>query len=442
MRSERPPLRLALAGFGTVGMGLADILEQNREKLTARAGREIRIHSVLVRDQAKARTRPLPSGARLCADVSELVQDARVDVVVELMGGLEMPRRLIRAALEAGKHVVTANKALLAEEGEEIFRLAGQHGLHLGYEASVCGGVPVIQVLREGLAANKILALAGILNGTCNYILSSMSGEGLSFEAALKRAQSLGLAEADPSLDIEGWDSAHKLALLIRLAWGINYPFKHMPVTGITRVTPEDIRFAGEFGCNIKLLGQAALTEDRQSGRTRLDAWVFPSLVPESNPLSQVGQAYNALRVEGNAVGAVFLHGLGAGGPPTGSAVAADLLRIALGTGPHNTGYAGSGRADLEIMPPLESASGYYFRLTVPDRAGVLKVVAAAMAEQQISVAQVIQKSQRGGGVVPLVIMTHQTTARAVEAALAGLKSSGILTEAPVYYKVLAAGGE
>ncbi|MCL1889812.1 MAG: homoserine dehydrogenase [Desulfovibrionaceae bacterium] len=433
--SPLPPLRLGLAGFGTVGGGLSRLLEENREELLARCGREISIRAILVRDPARARPCPFPDGARIYTKPEDFSGDGEVDVLVELLGGVELPGRLIRAALEAGRPVVTANKALLAEAGDDLFRLAAHKGLHLGYEAGVCGGIPIIQALREGLAANRHLTVSGILNGTSNYVLSAMTNDGLSFSQALKQAQELGFAEADPALDIQGLDAAHKLALIIRLAWGAHYPFKELPVEGIVGVTLEDIGFAREFGYSIKLLGYAALRE-LAAGESRLEAGVFPALVPEDYLLAKVDHAYNAVRIEGNAAGAIFLHGPGAGALPTASAVASDLLRIAGGGRPNNTGYVHQEPFRIAVLPPQEAVSSYYLRLTVPDRPGVLRVVAGAMADHQISVAQVIQKGQKDM-VVPLVIMTHDTTVRAVRCALEQIRSCGILAADPVFYRVM-----
>ncbi len=423
------PLMLGLAGFGTVGSGLAKILDENQADIMRRCGRNVRIKSILVRDPAKKRPYPFPQGSRLCADASALVSDPEIDVIVELMGGIEAAEKLVRMALEAGKHVVTANKALLAEKGAPLFKLAAEKGLHLGYEASVCGGIPIVQTLQEGLAANSITSISGILNGTSNYILSAMTGSGLPFEVALKQAQELGFAEADPTLDIEGFDAAHKLTLLIRLAWGVDYPFTQLPITGITRVAAEDIQFAREFGYNIKLLGQARMEDGR------LEAGVFPTLVPNNYLLAKVGHSYNAVRIEGNAVGSIFLHGLGAGDLPTGSAVAADILNIARGALANNTGYAIANLPKAQIMPPREAKASYYFRLMVLDRPGALRDVAAAMADHNISIAQAIQKGQEN--VVPLMFMTHDTTARDVEAALQQVKGTGILSAEPVHYRVM-----
>lgn len=449
--ADNNALVLGLAGFGTVGTGLARILEENGTEIRARTGRSIRIKTVLVRDAAKKRPH-MPPGALLTTDMGLLVSDPDIDVVVELMGGVEEPGRLITAALNAGKHVVTANKALLAETGNELFSLAAEKGLHLGYEASVCGGIPIVQTLRESLAGNRIESLVGILNGTSNYILSEMTTEGLPFEVALKQAQELGFAEADPTLDIEGFDAAHKLALLIRIAWGVEYPFEKLPVQGISSVRPEDILFAREFGYRIKLVGHARLTGGSLADGAGIEAGVCPTLVHSTFLLARVGGAYNAVRVEGNAIGSVFLHGKGAGDLPTGSAVAADILAIARGGAANNTGFAKPALpVPARVIPAREASSHYYIRLKVTDQPGVLRDIAAIMAENGISIAQVIQKDGPGshppregrqnGACVPFIVMTHEAPAAGVEKALATLGASPLVHEPPVHYRVMAKKG-
>lgn len=423
------PLVLGIGGFGTVGGGLIQILHDNAEVIKLRTGREIKVKAVLVRDPSRKRACALPAGALLTADMDDIVNDPEIDVAVELMGGLDKAGEFITRALQAGKHVVTANKALLAEKGGPIFKLAAEKGLHLGYEASVCGGIPIIQTMQEGLAANRIVTLSGILNGTSNYILSTMTSEGLSFDVALRQAQELGFAEADPTLDIGGFDAAHKLTLLIRLAWGVDYPYEKLSITGISGVAPDDIQFAREFGYNIKLLGHARYEDGS------IEAGVFPTLVPKNYLLARVGHSYNAVRVEGNAVGSIFLHGLGAGDLPTGSAVAADVMNIARGARPNNLGYVLDTLPKAAILPAQEAVSSYYFRLVVVDRPGVLRDVAAAMADHDISIAQAIQKEQKE--VVPLMFMTHEAKAKNVVAALEQIKKSGLIRAEPVHYRVM-----
>ena len=451
--ADNNALILGLAGFGTVGTGLARILEENKAEIHARTGRDIRIKTVLVRDAAKKRPH-MPPDALLTTDMDLLVSDPDIDVVVELMGGVEEPGRLISAALNAGKHVVTANKALLAETGNTLFALAAEKGLHLGYEASVCGGIPIVQTLRESLAGNRIESLVGILNGTSNYILSEMTTEGLPFDVALKQAQELGYAEADPTLDIEGFDAAHKLALLIRIAWGVEYPFEKLPVRGISSIRPDDILFAREFGYRIKLVGHARLVGGSLADGAGIEASVCPTLVHSTFLLARVGGAYNAVRVEGNAIGSVFLHGKGAGDMPTGSAVAADILAIARGGAANNTGYAKPAMpVPARVIPPHEASSHYYIRLKVTDRPGVLRDIASIMADNGISIAQVIQKDGPGshppkecsgkenGACVPFIAMTHEAPAAGVEKAMATLAASSMVHEPPVHYRVMAKSG-
>ncbi len=423
-------LVLGIAGFGTVGTGLATILEENRDWIFQRTGREITVKTVLVRDLAKKRAAALPQGAVLTDDPAQLVNDPDIDVLVELMGGVEAPKRLIMQALEAGKHVVTANKALLAEDGFDLFRTAQAHNVGLYYEASVCGGIPIVQTLRESLAGNTINSLVGILNGTANYILSEMTTNGSEFATALAQAQQLGFAEADPTLDIEGFDAAHKLCLLIRLAFGKDYPFASLPVRGIADVDPMDIEFAREFGYRIKLLGEVRKVGDE------LEAGVFPMLVHHTLLIARVGGAYNAVRLEGNAVGPVFLHGLGAGDKPTGSAVLADIMAVARRCPPNNTGFVEQVPPPARIMPPEESGACYYFRVMVRDQPGVLRDLAGAMAKHDISIAQAAQKGQDPRG-VPIVFMTHEAKASAVAAALTDLKRIGLLLAEPVHYRIL-----
>lgn len=443
-------LTLGIAGFGTVGSGLLRILAENRQEIFSRTGCDIRVRGVLVRDASRPRACPLPEGAFITTKMEDLLDDPKVDVVVELMGGTGKAAELVEKALKAGKHIVTANKALLAESGNAFFALAAEKGLHLAYEASVCGGIPIVQTLRESLAANRIESLEGILNGTSNYILSEMTSGGLSFVAALNKAQELGYAEADPALDIGGGDAAHKLALLIRLAWGVEYPFAELPVQGIKSVKPEDIGYAREFGYRIKLLGHARLVGESLGKGAGIEAHVAPALVHETFLLAKVGGAYNAVRVEGDAIGSVFLHGKGAGDLPTGSAVAADILAIARKAAPNNTGFSNPALpAPAKVIPPQEASSPYYLRLSVSDTPGVLRFVAGTLADNGISIAQVIQKDRAGNHpplehsgdkepCVPLIVMTHEATAAGVQKALQVFGDSNFVHEPPVYYRVLA----
>ncbi|MDD6181093.1 MAG: homoserine dehydrogenase [Desulfovibrionaceae bacterium] len=424
------PLRVALAGFGTVGGGLVRVLQENQELIRQRIGRDIEVRKVLVRDVHKPRAVALPEGAVLTSNPDELADDPDIDVLVELMGGIDAPHALITRALERGKHVVTANKALLAENGIGLFQMAAEKGLSLRYEASVAGAIPIVETLKKSLAGNRIESLVGILNGTSNYILSAMSSEGLDFDTALKQAQELGYAEADPTLDIDGHDAAHKLVLLIRLAYGQEYPYTAMPIRGIRGMNRMDIEFAREFGYRIKLIAQAHVEDGRLAAR------VCPTLVHHTYLLARVGGSFNAVRVEGNAVGSLFLHGRGAGDLPTASAVMGDLLAVARGERPDNTGFVAQTPERAAILPPEEVRSRYYVRVMVHDTPGVLRDIAAAMADEGISMAQVIQKTGEREG-VPLVFMTHEASARAMRNALSRAVKAGLLTTPAVAYPVL-----
>ena len=441
--SDTRPLGVGLAGFGTVGSGLARLLVDNADIIRRRTGRDMAIRAVLVRDAHKAREVPLPAGAELTTDPARLVNDPEIDVLVELMGGIDAARGIIADALDHGKHVVTANKALLAEDGLALFRLARKKRRILRYEASVAGAIPVVQALKESLVGNRVESLMGILNGTSNYILSEMTANGLEFGEALHQAQELGFAEADPTLDIDGHDAAHKLILLIRLAWGADYPYAALAVRGIRGMAAVDIRFAREFGYRIKLIGQARLAgaaDGAPAGTKtplRLEAGVFPALVHHTYLLARVGGAYNALRVDANAAGPLFFHGRGAGSLPTAGAVLADLMAVAREERPNNTGFADGELERAAIVPPEDWRSPYYVRVMVDDTPGVLRDISGCMAAEGISVAQMIQKAGDGASGVPLVFMTHETTARAMSGALKRAADAGLLREPAVYYRVL-----
>ncbi len=427
---KKSPLRIGIAGYGTVGTGVVRTLTESADIIEQRIGRPLIVKSILVRDTNKTRSCPLPVGTLLTSNVSDLTDDPEIDVIIELMGGIEAPGALISRALDMGKHVVTANKALLAEAGAELFRKAEEKGLSLLYEASVAGAIPVVQTLKESLAGNTISSLVGILNGTSNYILSEMTTEGLDFDTALTAAQELGFAEADPTLDIDGHDAAHKLVLLIRLAYGVEYPYTELPIHGIRHMDKMDIAIAREFGYRIKLLAQA------RSVNGSIEAGVFPTLVHHRFLISNVGGSYNAVRIEGNAVGSLFLHGRGAGDMPTASAVVGDLLTIARGALPHNTGFIEQVLQHAQILPPSKATSCYYLRVMVDDTSGVLRDIAGIMAAQQISIAQVIQKPEAEGG-VPLIFMTHEACASSMEQALKNIESEKYLLSPAVCYRVL-----
>lgn len=423
------PLNVGLAGFGTVGSGLAEVWRENRDWVARRLGREIVLKAVAERNPA---LRPAieAHGAAFVDDWRHLVDDPEIEVVVELIGGAGVARECIRTALERGKHVVTANKALLAEHGSELFPLAARMGLHLGYEASVAGGIPLVQTFKGALCANRTRKLIGILNGTANFILTEMSQRGMDFADALAMAQAKGFAEADPALDIEGVDTAHKLTLLIRLAFGRDYPLATLPVTGITVVTPMDIAFAREFGFGIKLLAQAREKDGR------IEAGVYPALVPDHYLLAQVSGSLNAVRLEGNA-GPIMLYGHGAGALPTGSAVLADIVHCGRGYAPDNTGFTAEPLPAAEILDLDEAESLHYLRFMVPDRPGVLRDLGGVMADHSISIAQVIQKGEDTGAGVPIVLLTHEAKAGQVHAAMRQVDAQGLVKSRTMHYRIL-----
>ncbi len=421
-------LTIGLAGLGTVGGGLVRLLSENKEELRSRTGCDIRLKSVAVRDIS--RPRDLPEGVRLTDNPMTLAEDPEIDVVIELMGGIDLAKQLIARSLENGKQIITANKALLAEEGSSLFRLAAEKKAALRYEASVAGGIPVVETLKESLTGNRISSLEGILNGTGNYILSEMTSKGRDFSAALADAQEKGFAEADPTLDIDGYDTAHKLVLLIRLAWGVDYPYTEMPIRGIRNLDRMDIEFAREFGYRIKLLGRAKMRNGR------LEAGVFPTLVNHTYLLARVGGAFNAVRLEGNAVGTLFLHGLGAGSLPTASAVLGDLVSIARGNNRFNSGFYQQVLPRADILPPDQASSTYYMRFMVKDDSGVLRDLAGALSDQGVSIAQAIQKGQSEGA-VPLVFMTHEASVHAVDKAIEHMRKADFLLAPAICYRVM-----
>ncbi|BCS87279.1 homoserine dehydrogenase [Pseudodesulfovibrio sediminis] len=429
-------IKLGLGGFGTVGSGLAKILDMNAERIEKRLGKRIEIKAVLVRDLKKKRAFELGSDVTFTDDMNVLVNDPDIDIVVELMGGLETAKELMIKAFAAGKHVVTANKHLLAEHGLELFDVAAENSVGLMFEASCAGGIPIVQTLKENLAGDEIIKILGIMNGTANYILSEMTTKGMDFQAALADAQDLGYAEADPTFDIEGFDTAHKLCILIRMAYGVDYPLSEIPIQGITSVTPMDIEFAREFGYRVKLLAHVMNTDGK------LEAGVHPALVPYTYLLARVGGNYNAVRLEGNAVGPIMLHGQGAGDLPTGSAVIADIMSLVRKMTdncdkPDNTGFGNQPLELASILPPEESESKYYFRFTVADRTGVMAAITNTMAEHNISIAQAVQKGEAGAEGVPLVIISHETAARDAEAMIADVDAMDFTVEPCVKFRIL-----
>lgn len=428
------PLIVGLAGFGVVGGGLCQLLRENADLVPKRAGRDISIKTILVRDIGKIRSVAPPEGAKITTNPGEIVKDPEIDVIVELMGGIEQARTLVISGLENGKDIVTANKALLAESGLELYKIARVEGKVLRYEASVAAAVPVVDLLRESLSGNRISSLVGILNGTSNYILSEMTNTGVEFSSALRKAQELGYAEADPTLDIDGIDAAHKLVVLTRLAFGMDFPFSELSIKGISNVTALDIKLAREFGYIIKLIGDVQTVKAEDNSQL-LVAEVSPALVPDSFLLANVSGAFNALRVKGNASGPLFFHGRGAGALPTAGAVLADLIAIARKATPNNIGFAYTELPKANILPASRRRSGYYVRVMVNDTPGVLRDISGCMADEGISVAQMIQKVHESPSGVPLVFMTHITTEQAMQNALK--RAANMINEPAVFFRVM-----
>ncbi|WP_028573960.1 homoserine dehydrogenase [Desulfonatronovibrio hydrogenovorans] len=429
---EKKVINLALAGFGTVGTGLARIIRENRDWIERRTGKDLVITRVLVRDLTKVRSFIPGPETRFTDDPRDILADPEIDIVVELMGGLDTAQELIKKSLESGKHVVTANKALLAEKGSELFALAHDLNLGLYYEASVAGGIPIIQTLKDSLAGNRIPSITGILNGTANFILSEMTAKDQDFGTALKAAQDKGYAEADPTLDIEGLDAAHKLAILIRLAHGVDYPLQKLPVQGISRVKALDIALAREFGYVIKLIAQVK----EKSGY--LQAGVFPALLPDDHILAKVDGPFNSVLLKGNAVGPIMLYGQGAGDLPTGSAVLSDIMALAKGNSVvDNTGFRERLLPGADLVEPDLAVSRHYFRMTAQDKPGVLSAVSGVMGEHNISIAQAVQKPGPQGGDVPIVFVTHRAQLKAVYSALKVIDEFDFITAPTVHYRIL-----
>ena len=430
MTHPATPLAVAVAGLGTVGAGVLKLLRDNADIITARAGRPIAVIAVSARDRLKDRGVPV-SGLHWYDDPVALATDPRVDVVVELIGGSDGPARaLVRASLAAGKPVVSANKALLAVHGGELAAIAEQHNVALAFEAAVAGGIPAIKALREGLAANRISRISGILNGTCNYILTVMRDHGREFADVLADAQRLGYAEADPAFDVDGIDAAHKLAILAALAFGRPVAFGDVYVEGIRNVSALDIAFAGELGYRIKLLGIARHTE------AGIEARVHPCMIPASAPIALVDGVFNAVVAEADFAGRVMLQGRGAGAGPTASAVVADLIDIARGRATPVWGAASGALANLPSLPMSAHVGAYYLRLMVVDRPGVIADVTAVLRDQGVSLESMLQRGRSPGEAVPVVMVTHETTEAAMRAALERIAALGAVLEAPAMIRI------
>jgi homoserine dehydrogenase len=422
-RRRLGPVGVGLIGLGTIGTGVVKVLGRSERVIAERLGFPLRLVRIADLDTERDRGVDL-EGIAFDADADALIDDPQVEIVVELIGGCDAARRLTLRAIERGKHVVTANKALLATCGREIFEAARSRPIDIGFEASVGGGIPILRALREGLSANRILSVQGIMNGTTNYVLSEMEQTGEPFEVVLKRAQDLGFAEADPTFDVDGIDAAHKLALLVAMAFGAEIRFEEIPTEGIRELTPVDIEAADEFGYRIKLLGIGRLVE-ASDGTERIDARVHPTMISKKSLLASVDGAMNAIAVHGDAVGPTLFYGAGAGELPTASAVVADLMEIAREI---RRGQAGR-VAPLSYLPeafsrkPLidlgELFGRFYLCFTAKDRPGVLAEIAGALGERAIGIDSVIQKGRgRASESVPVIVLTHPAREAAVADAL------------------------
>ncbi len=416
------PIHVGLLGLGTVGGGTLTVLRRNAEEITRRAGREIRVVRAAVRnlDRAKQLAGDLP----LTTNPFDVVDDPAIDIVVELIGGLEPARELVMQAIANGKHVVTANKHLVAKYGNEIFAAAQAKGVMVAFEAAVAGGIPIIKALREGLTANRIEWLAGIINGTSNFILSEMRDKGAAFADVLKQAQELGYAEADPTFDIEGIDAAHKLTILSAIAFGIPMQFDKAYTEGISQLTREDVKYAEELGYRIKLLGIARRADNG------IELRVHPTLIPERRLIANVDGAMNAVLVKGDAVGPTLYYGAGAGSEPTASAVVADLVDVTrLHTAdPHHRvphlAFQPDQLAATPILPMDEVRTAYYLRLAAFDRPGVLADITRILADGDISIDAMVQKEPaEGEEQVTIILLTHVTVEKNVNAAIAKIEA-------------------
>ena len=424
------PLSVGVAGLGTVGAGVLKLLRDNADVVTARAGRPIAVTAVSARDRTRDRGESL-AGLRWYDDAVELAADPGVDAVVELIGGANgTARTLVEAAIAAGKPVITANKALIAVHGAELAALAERAGTPLSFEAAVAGGIPVIKALREGLAGNRISRISGILNGTCNYILTVMRERGREFAEVLHDAQKLGYAESDPSFDIDGIDAAHKLAILAALAFGRPVAFDAVHVEGIRHVSALDIAFATELGYRIKLLGIARRTDGG------IEARVHPCMVPQSAPIARVDGVFNAVVAEGDFVGRVMLEGRGAGAGPTASAVVADLIDVARGRATPVWGAASGALSNAPSLPMEAHVGPYYLRLMVVDRPGVIADVTAVLRDNGVSLESMLQRGRSPGEAVPVVLVTHETKESAMRAAIDRINDLEAVIEPPSMIRI------
>ena len=417
------PVKIGLLGLGTVGGGTVKVLTRNASEITRRAGREIHIGVAAARDVKRPRICDT-TGIRLTSDPFEIVNDPEIQIVVELIGGESPSKELILKALENGKHVVTANKALIALHGNEIFAKASEKGVMVAFEAAVAGGIPIIKALREGLAGNRVEWLAGIINGTCNFILTEMRDKGRDFEDVLKEAQALGYAEADPTFDVEGIDAAHKLTILASIAFGIPLQFSKVYIEGISGITQTDVAYAEALGYRIKHLGIARRTP------LGIELRVHPTLIPERRLIANVDGVMNAIVVKGDAVGPTLYYGAGAGAEPTASSVVADIVDVVrtLTSDPENRvphlAFQPEAISDIPILPIAAVETAYYLRLSAEDKPGVLADVTRILANHSISIEAIIQKEPLAGeSYLPIILLTHKVLERELDAAIAQIEA-------------------
>lgn len=417
------PVKIGLLGLGTVGGGTVKVLTRNAKEITRRAGREIHIGVASARDVKRPRICDT-TGIRLTTDPLEIVNDPEIQIVVELIGGESPAKELMLKALENGKHVVTANKALIALHGNEIFAKASEKGLMVAFEAAVAGGIPIIKALREGLAGNQVEWVAGIINGTCNFILTEMRDKGREFADVLKEAQALGYAEADPTFDVEGVDAAHKLTILASIAFGIPLQFGKVYVEGISGITSTDVAYAEALGYRIKHLGIARRTA------AGIELRVHPTLIPERRLIANVDGVMNAIVVKGDAVGPTLYYGAGAGAEPTASSVVADIIDVVrtLTSDPENRvphlAFQPEAISDIPVLPMSAVETAYYLRLSAEDKPGVLADVTRILANHNISIEAIIQKEPLAGeSYLPIILLTHRVREREVDAAIAQIEA-------------------
>ena len=428
-------IQIGLLGCGTVGTGVAKLLIENKDLLTARVGADLNLKWVADIDIETDRGVRFPEGV-LTTDAQKLLTDPDIDMVIEMIGGDGIAKDFMLQAIKNGKHIVTANKALLAAHGNELFAAAARNGVDLAFEASVGGCMPTIKSVRESLVANHIKSMTGILNGTCNYILSKIEDEGISFQEALAEAQRQGYAEADPTLDVEGYDTAHKIAILAALAYGMEINLKDVYTEGISRITPLDIEFAGQFGYRIKLLAISKFQNQR------VEARVHPTMMPFKNLLTSINGTVNAITVSGDAVGDILLYGRGAGMMPTASAVVSDIVDIARnilsGTVRRipSLSYQRESIRKIPVLPMDDLVTHYYFRFAALDRPGVLSTISGILGKYNISLQSVHQKGRKTNGSVPLVMLTHRAKEVDVKRALAEISDLNVVSDEPVLIRI------